>query len=74
MPGAFLEHFRFTRHRYTRKWFPLQGELAPLTKKCCIFLVQDTSAGKAGQGEGGEVETTGGYFYYYFYWYFYRSG
>ena len=24
----------------TRKWFPLQGELAPLTKKCCILINQ----------------------------------
>ena len=34
-------------------------------------IVQDTFAGEA---EGGEEETTGGYFYCYFYWYFYRSG
>ena len=36
--------------------------------------VQDTLAGEAGEGEGGEEETTGGYFYCYFYWYFYCSG
>ena len=23
----------------TRKWFPLQGELASLTRKCCILLL-----------------------------------
>ena len=33
-------------------------------------IVQDTFAGKAGEGKGGEGETTGGYFYCYFY----RSG
>ena len=37
-------------------------------------IVQDTFAGEAVEGEGGEEETTGGYFYCYFYWYFYRSG
>ena len=26
-------------------------------------MVQDTLAGEAGEGEGGEEETTGGYFY-----------
>ena len=46
------------------KWFPLQGELAPLTKKMLHFnkpiqirsmladIFQDTFAGEA--GEGGE--------------------
>ena len=28
-------------------------------------IVQDTLAGKVGEGEGGEVETTGGYFYHW---------
>ena len=37
-------------------------------------IFQDTFAGEAGEGEGGEEETTGGYFYCYFYWYFYCSG
>ena len=37
-------------------------------------IVLDTFAGEAGESEGGEEETTGGYFYCYFYWYFYRSG
>ena len=37
-------------------------------------IVQDTFTGEAGEGEGGEEETTGGYFYFYFCWYFYRSG
>ena len=37
-------------------------------------IVQDTFAEEAGEGEGGEEETTGGYFYCYFYWYFYHSG
>ena len=65
---------------YTRKWFPLQGELAPVTKYVYFLIknkpilvhsmlaagiVQDTFAGKAVEGEGGEEETTGGYFYYY---------
>ena len=65
-------------HFITRKWFPLQGELAPL-KKMLYFLInnkpnlirsmlaagiiQDTFAGEAGEGEGGEEDTTGGYFY-----------
>ena len=33
-------------------------------------IVQDTFAGEAVEGEGGEEETTGGYFYCYFYWHF----
>ena len=33
-------------------------------------IVQDMFAGEAVEGEGGEEETTGGYFYCYFYWYF----
>ena len=32
-------------------------------------IVQDTFAGEAVEGEGGEEEMTGGYFYCYFYWY-----
>ena len=32
-------------------------------------IVQDTFAGEAVEGEGGEEETAGGYFYCYFYWY-----
>ena len=36
-------------------------------------IVQDKFAGEAIQGEGGEEEMTGGYFYCYFYWYFYSS-
>ena len=34
-------------------------------------IVQDRFVGEAVEGEGGEEETTGGYFYCYFYWYFY---
>ena len=30
-------------------------------------IVLDTFAGEAGEGEGGEEEMTGGYFYCYFY-------
>ena len=37
-------------------------------------IVQDTFAGEAVENEGGEEETTGGYFYCYFYWYIYCSG
>ena len=69
---------------YTRKWFPLQGELAPLTyvvNKAILIrsmlaagVVQDTFVGEAVEGKGGEEKTTGGYFYCYFYWYCYRSG
>ena len=33
-------------------------------------IFQDTFAREAGEGEGGEEETTGSYFY----WYFYCSG
>ena len=66
----------------TRKWFPLQGELAPITKMLYFLInnkpilirsmlaagiVQDTFAGEAGEDEGGEEEITGGYFYCYFY-------
>ena len=32
----------------TRKWFPLQGELAPITKKCGIFLLIITDSFLAG--------------------------
>ena len=53
---------------------PITRRASSPNKKCCIFLVQDTSAGEYGKGEGSEEETTGGYFYCYFYWYFYRSG
>ena len=37
-------------------------------------IVQNTFAGEAVENEGGEEETTGGYFYCYFHWYFCRSG
>ena len=30
-------------------------------------IVQDRFVGEAGEGEGGEEEITGGYFYWYFY-------
>ena len=68
---------------------PLQGELVSLTKMLYFLInnkpilirsmlaaniVQDTFAGEAVANEGGEDETSGGYFYCYFYWYFYRSG
>ena len=36
-------------------------------------IVQDRFVGEAVEGEGGEEEKTGGYFYCYFYWYFYRQ-
>ena len=69
---------RFTTciYIFTRKWFPLQGELASLTKNVVFNkpilirsmlaagIVQDTFAGEAVENEGGEEETTGGYFYY----------
>ena len=42
--------------------------------KLAASIVQDTFAREAVENEGGEEETTGGYFYCYFYWYFYRSG
>ena len=79
-----------TIYSLLEKWFPLQGELASLTKKMLYFLinnkpilirsklaasiVQNTFAREAVENEGGEEETTGGYFYCYFYCYFYRSG
>ena len=68
--------------KYTRKWFPLQGELAPIIKMLYFLInnkpilihsmlaagiVQDTFAGEAGEYEGGEEEITGGYFYCFFY-------
>ena len=37
-------------------------------------IVQVKVVGEAIQGEGGEEETTWGYFYCYLYWYSYRSG
>ena len=64
---------------------PITRRASSPNKQCCIFvlnnkpkllrsvlaagIVQDTFAGEAGEGEGGEEETTGGYFYCYFYWY-----
>ena len=36
-----------------------------------VGTVQDTFAGEPGEGEGGEEEETGSYFYRYFYWNFY---
>ena len=61
----------------TRKWFPLQGERADLNQKSVVSIhepilirstqaagiVRDTYTGEDGEGEGGEEETTGGYFY-----------
>ena len=44
-----------------------------IRSKLAASIVQDTFA-EAVEKEGGEEETTGGYFYCYFYWYFYRSG
>ena len=46
-----------------------------LTSKLAAGIVQDIFAGEAGEGEGGEEEMTGGYFYRYFYcsgWKFFR--
>ena len=71
----------------TSKWLPLQGELAPLTKMWYFLdnkpilihsmlaagIVQNTFSGEAGESEGGEEKTTGGYFYCYFYWFRERS-
>ena len=36
-------------------------------------IVQDNFVGEAVEGERGEEEITGGYFYCYFYWYCYRQ-
>ena len=36
---------------------PITRRASSPNKKCCIFLVQDTSAGEAGKGEGSEEET-----------------
>ena len=38
-----------------------------INNKPTAVIVQDTFAGEAGESEGGEEETTGGYFYCYFY-------
>ena len=45
-----------------------------IRSKLAASIVQDTFAREAVENEGGEEETTEGYFYCYFYWYFYRSG
>ena len=65
---------------------PITRRASSLKKICYIFLliinllissmlaagiVQDRFVGEAVEGEGGEEETTGGYFYCYFYWHFY---
>ena len=48
--------------------------LVLIRSKLAASIVQDTYAREAVENEGGEEETTGGYFNCYFYWYFYRSG
>ena len=45
-----------------------------IRSKLAASIVQNTFAREAVENEGGEEETTGGYFYCYFYWYFYRLG
>ena len=45
-----------------------------IRSKLPASIVQVTFAREAVENEGGEEETTGGYFYFYLYWYFYRSG
>ena len=42
-----------------------------IRSKLAASIVQDMFAREAVEKEGGEEETTGGYFYCYFYWYFY---
>ena len=62
---------------------PITRRASSFNKKCGVFLliinqyrsmpaviVQDTFAGEARESEGGEEETTGGYFHCYFYWTF----
>ena len=44
-----------------------------IRSKLAASIVQDTFAREAVEN-GGEEETTGGYFYCYSYWYLYRSG
>ena len=44
-----------------------------IRSKLAASIGQDMFAREAVENEGGEVETTGGYFYCYFYWYFYRQ-
>ena len=83
----FYGEFGYTIIYILEKWFPLQGELASLTKKMLYFLinnkpilirskltasiVQNTFAREAVEKEGGEEETTGGYFYCYFYYWYF---
>ena len=43
-----------------------------IRSKLAASIVEDTFAREAVENEGGEEETTGGYFYCYFYWYLYR--
>ena len=55
-------------------YFLINNKPILISSMLAAGIVQDTFVGETGEGEGGEEETTGGYFYCYFYWYFYRSG
>ena len=49
----------------TKMWYFLTNNRPLIRSMLAPGIVQDTFAGKAGKGEGGEEETTGGYFYCY---------
>ena len=49
------------------------SKLILISSMLAAGIVQYRFVGEAVEGEGGEEETTGGYFYCYFYWYFYRQ-
>ena len=51
-------------------YFPINSKPILIRSMLAAGLVQDTFSREAEEGEGGEEETTGGYFYCYFYWYF----
>ena len=55
-------------------YFLINNKPILIRSKLAASLVQNTFSREAVENEGGEEETSGGYFYCYFYWYFYRSG
>ena len=54
-------------------YFLINNKPILISSMLAADIVQDRFVGEVVEGEGGEEETTGGYFYCYFYWYFYRQ-
>ena len=54
-------------------YFLINNKPILISSMLAAGIVQDRFVGEAVEGEGGEEETTGGYFYCYLYWYFYHQ-